>query len=156
MSNFSFFDFSHQLIGERIELILDKTVKAIPEKNYVPAYFFHIRLKDTKENIGKADIRIGYTEDLVRFGGQIGYRIFEQFRGHSYAVEACNLLKIVAQKHHMDVIWITCDENNSASKRVLQKLGCSEVELINLPESHDLYKNGQRKVWRYRLIVYPQ
>lgn len=153
MTNFTFNDYGNTLSDGEIYLQVSRMNPADPVKKYVPAYFFDIRLVSTDEIIGAMDLRIGYTDDLVWYGGQVGYRIDEPFRGHSYASKACKLLSKVALDHNMDVIWITCDENNMASQRTLEKMGCSRVSLMTLPEDHDLYQRGQRRVWRFRWIT---
>ena len=73
-----------------IKLIVDRLVEGNPDKNWVPAYHFHIC--DLRGNtMGACDLRIVYTAGLY-FGGHIGYRINEEYRGHHYAAKACKLL----------------------------------------------------------------
>lgn len=153
MTGFKFNNYNKTLSDGEIYLRINKMNEADPVKKYVPAYIFDICFVLTDEVIGAIDIRIGYTDDLVWYGGQIGYHIDDEFRGHGYASKACKLLKKVAIDHNMDVIWITCDENNKASQRTLEKIGCTRIALMPLPEYHDLYQRGQRRVWRYRWIV---
>jgi predicted acetyltransferase len=154
MCDFKFNKYGDTLTDGELVLRVNREAPGIPEKKWVPAYFFDIYLVSANKKVGTADLRIGYTDDLVWYGGLIGYGIDEKFRGNSYASKACELIKRVAKDHGMDVLWITCEENNIASKRTLEKLGCSFVGIMDLPEYHDLYKRGQRRVRRYRWIVY--
>lgn len=153
MNSFIFNTYEDILTDGQIILRVKAMNQAIPQKKYVPAYMFNIFLLDTDEIIGDVDIRIGYTDDLVWYGGHVGYKIDEPFRGHGFAMQACKLIKKVAQDHGMDVLWITCDENNNASIRTLEKIGCKKIGLIDLPRNHDLYQIGQRRVWRFRWII---
>ena len=73
-----------------IVLQLDRTSEAMPEKNWVPAYYFSICLPDGTK-IGSCDLRIGHSSRLY-YGGNIGYGIDAAYRGHHYAMKACRLL----------------------------------------------------------------
>jgi len=88
-------------------------------------------------------LRIGYTDGLY-YGGQIGYDVHEEYRGHGYAGQACLLLAPVAKAHKMEKLLITNDIKNLASKRVCEKIGTRFIREARLPEWSDLYKEGQR------------
>ncbi len=115
---------------------------AIPEKKWVPSYAFGIYLGD--ERIGDIDLRVGYTESLY-YGGQIGYSIHEEHRGHGYAAAACRLLVPVIKAHGMKTVLITNNITNTASRRVCEKLGAKLLRQPMLPDWHDLYHAGQRQ-----------
>lgn len=66
--------------------------------------------------MGVCDLRIGYTEGLY-FGGHIGYSIDPEFRGHHYAAQACELLFLLAAKHHMPYLIISCNPDNWPSRK---------------------------------------
>lgn len=90
-------------------------------------------------------MRIGYTDGLY-YGGQIGYGIDEQYRGHGYAEKACRLLVPVTRAHGMKKVLITNNHTNIASKRTCEKLGAKLIHIARLPEWHDLFKEGKRFV----------
>lgn len=78
------------LKNEEIQLLLEKTVEADPAKDWLPAY--HFSICDMAGNrMGTCDLRIGHNES-VYYGGNIGYRVEEPYRGHHYAGKACLLL----------------------------------------------------------------
>lgn len=139
----SFVDFIEvpELADDEIELICIEKTPAIPEKKFVPAYSFEIRRDGQK--IGAISLRIGYTEGLY-YGGNIGYGIDENFRGHNYAMKACKLLAPVIKAHGMTKILITNNNTNIASKRTCEKLAAKLLRVARLPEWHDLYKMGRR------------
>lgn len=126
-----------------IYLVCTAKKEAIPAKKYVPAYDFAVCKEG--EKIGHINLRIGYTDGLY-YGGQIGYGVDDQYRGHGYAAQACCLLLPVAKTHGMKKLLITNDHTNHASKRVCEKLGAHFLRVARLPEWHELYKEGLRSV----------
>jgi len=132
-----------ELTDGEIELICIAKKPAIPEKKWVPAYEFEIRTNGCCA--GEINLRIGYTDSLY-YGGQIGYAVDEQYRGHGYAAKACRLLAPVIREHGMKKVLITNEHTNIASRRTCEKLGAKLIRKARLPEWHDLYKEGQRFV----------
>ena len=131
-----------------IVLRLDRTCDAQPEKNRVPAYYFSICLPDGTK-IGHCDLRIGHNERLY-IGGNIGYGIDSEYRGHHFAAKACELLFRQAVKHHMDYVIITCDPANKASSATCELAGGRYLETAEIPDWHDMYEEGGRQVMVYR------
>ena len=131
-----------------IFLRLNRTCDAQPEKGWVPAYYFDICLKDGT-GIGQCDLRIGHNERLY-YGGNIGYGIDEAYRGRHYAAKACRLLFRLARKHGLDYVIITCDPSNKASARTCELAGGKYLETAEIPEWHNMYEEGLRRVRIYR------
>ena len=135
---------------DEIFLKLDKTVDANPIKNFVPAYHFKIcRLSDAIE-VGFCDLRIGHNEGLY-YGGNIGYTVYEQFRGNHYAGKACLLLFELAHSHMMEYLYITCNPDNFASKKTCEFAGATLEKIIDLPIDNDMYLEGERRKCIYRV-----
>jgi len=124
-----------------ISLICQEIHSANSEKNWVPVYLFDI-LKNG-EKVGGINLRIGYNE-MLYYGGNIGYRVDEAHRGNGYAVRACRLLVAAAKAHSMTKLFITNEYRNAASMRVCEKLGARLLRTAPVPEWHDLYKKGDR------------
>jgi len=133
---------------DEIMLHLDRTGEGVPEKNWLPAYYFSICLPDGTP-VGHCDLRIGHNEK-VYYGGNIGYGVDEPYRGHHYATKACRLLFELAKKHGMDYLYITCNVTNPASARTCEYAGGKLVAIENLPQDNDMYKEGMRQVRVYR------
>ena len=131
-----------------IMLRLNRTCEAQPEKNWVPAYYFDICLTDGTR-IGECDLRIGHNDRLY-IGGNIGYGIDEAYRGHRFAAQACELVFRQARKHGLEYVIITCDPSNAASARTCELAGGKYLETASVPENHDMYERGLRRVKIYR------
>lgn len=142
-----FFD-TGDLKTNEIELRLTKTCEAQPDKGWVPAYYFNICLADDTV-IGSCDLRIGHNEKTY-YGGNIGYRINEPFRGNNYAAKACFLLLKLARKHDMTYVIITCDPDNIASSKTCLKAGGSLIGIADIPADNEMYAEGKRRVMIYR------
>lgn len=147
---FTFFDTSDLRDGE-IFLRLERTGEAVPEKRWVPGYYFDICLLDGTK-IGHCDLRIGHN-DKTYIGGNIGYGIDEPYRGHRYAAKACALLFMQARKHGMDHLYITCDPDNTASSRTCQIAGGEYIETADIPEDNEMYAEGKRRAMVYRFAL---
>lgn len=131
-----------------IYLRLDHTGEADPARGWVPAYFFDICLAGKK--IGHCDLRVGHNENTY-VGGNIGYTIYEPYRGHRYAVCAVRLLLNLARRHDMQYIIIVCGLDNLASARTCELAGGKFVGIIPVPESNTIMRNlGLLEVRVYR------
>ena len=130
-----------ELTDGEIELVCVGKKPPIPEMKRVPAYKFEICRNSSR--VGKITLRIGYTDNLY-YGGQIGYAVDEQHRGHGYAEKACRLLVPVIRAHGMKKVLITNNHTNIASRRTCEKLGAKLIRTAPIPVWHELYQNGQR------------
>ena len=109
-----FYD-TNQLKTDEIFLKIEKTTEANPEKRWVPSYHFKICLVSDETEVGECDFRVGNTEKIY-FGGNIGYIVYEHYRGNHYAGKACLLLFELAKMHNMNYLYITCNPDNIASR----------------------------------------
>lgn len=139
------------LKNEEIQLILEKTVNEDKEKEWLPAYHFAICNNDG-EKMGTCDLRIGHN-DKVYYGGNIGYRIEEMYRGHHYAGKACLLLFELARKHNLDYLIITCNPDNYASRRTCEYAGGQLLEIVELPEDNDMRLEGETEKCIYKFLI---
>lgn len=139
------------LKNEEIQLVLEKIVQGDTEKGWVPAYHFAICNND-KKKLGVCDLRIGHNDKLY-YGGNIGYRIDAEHRGHHYAGKACLLLFELARKHDMEYLIITCNPDNYASRKTCQYAGGELLEIVKLPEDNDMRQDGdsEKCIFRFQL-----
>jgi len=138
---FTFLDYP-SFSDEEIDLRLTRTIERDDEKGYVPAYVYSVFLRHGTEAIGYIDIRIGENENLY-YGGHIGYRIREKFRGNGYAGKACRLIVPLALAHGMTMLRITCNPDNAASRRTIEKLGAEFMGIVAVPEYNEMYLRGE-------------
>ena len=116
-----------------MELVILEEVKDHLPKGFDPYTIFLIMVDDNE--VGRLVLRSG-DESSRYFDGHIGYTIDEEYRGHNYAYQACLLLKeYVTEKS----LIITCDPNNIASKKTIEKLGCEYIETKPVPKSLKKY-----------------
>ncbi len=135
--------------GAEIDLVLLETREAVPEKEYLPCYVFDICIHGSEIKAGIISLRVGYNRN-IHYGGNIGYGIFEEFRGHHYASKACLLLKDLAVSHGHDHLIITCDPDNIASRRTCEYIGSELLEIVNLPEWTEMFQMGKKIKCRYK------
>lgn len=148
--DYMFFDVEDLKTNE-IFLKLTKTSEEQPEKKWLPAYYFDICLLNGTV-IGHCDLRIGYNEKTY-IGGNIGYGIDEEYRGHHYAAIACELLFKQARKHRMDYLIITCVPNNIPSSRTCEIAGGKFLEIAAIPEDNEMYAEGKRQVKIFKFDI---
>lgn len=139
------------LRNDEIYLRLRETKEGIPEKQYLPSYKFDICLLDDTK-IGTCDLRIGHNSKLY-IGGNIGYEVYEEYRGHKYAAKACKLLFELARKHDLGYVIITCVPTNKASSRTCELVGGKFLEIADIPEDNEMYAQGKRQVMIYKITL---
>lgn len=136
------------LCDGEIRLALERTADGDPVKKWVPAYHFHIC--DMQGNkMGKCDLRIGHNE-LLYYGGNIGYSVDEPYRGHHYAGKACKLLFELARRHELGYVIITCAPENVASYKTCEYAGGVLLETAELPPENNMRQEGKTHVRIYR------
>ncbi|MFR7592506.1 MAG: GNAT family N-acetyltransferase [Longibaculum sp.] len=96
-------------------------------KGFTPYYIYSMMIENIE--VGRLTLRIG-TDEQLYYSGHIGYTVFEEYRGHNYAYQACCLLKEIVSHDHL---LITCDPHNIASQKTIEKLGCEYIETVYIP-----------------------
>ncbi len=126
-----------------INLITDGTITMSLGYVYNNQHLYKIYLDD--KEIGYCDLRIGHNASLYYYGN-IGYRIYEDYRGHNYSYYASLLLIEIAKRYEVDYLLITCDPDNYASKKVIEKLGFEFIREARVPLWHPLFKESKHKL----------
>lgn len=138
------------LYDRELCLRLAHTAEANPARGFVPAYEFAVVRHADDIAVGRVNLRIG-SVDTLRVAGNIGYAIDEAHRGHRYALKACRLLLPLARGHGLERLCITCNPDNTASRRTAELLGARLDGIEPIPPEHDLYRRGERCVCLYVL-----
>lgn len=142
-----------ELRDKDLWLSLDAKHPADEIKKWVPYYHFSLHLDGVKESVGTLDFRAAVSENLSQLGGYLGYAVKEQYRGQHIAERACRLLLPFVQSHGFKELWITTTPENIASRRTLERLGASMIEIVDVPKESDMYELGERQKCRYLLML---
>jgi tagatose 1,6-diphosphate aldolase len=132
-----------------IRLRFSHIVDGDPAHDLVPFYHFRILTHDRQE-AGHINFRVGDTEHIRLFAGHLGFAINEPFRGRGWAGQACRALAPFVRTIYNTVI-MTCDPDNLASRRTIEKLGAQFLEEVSLtrPVSHcDGIRTKRRYEWK--------
>lgn len=73
--------------------------------------------------IGEVSIRHHLNDALMQYGGHIGYGIRYSEWGHGYGTRLLNLALMKAKEMGISYPMITCDDDNIASAKVIEKNG---------------------------------
>jgi predicted acetyltransferase len=119
----------------------------------VPTYYFRMVHRDSKEDLGRINLRVASTPHIELYAGHIGYGVHPASRGHRYAARATRLLIPLARELHLNPLWITTDPDNIASRRSCELAGAEFVEIVDVPATCIINRDGHPKKCRYRLQV---
>jgi predicted acetyltransferase len=149
---FAFIDGALPSDGD-LQLVLAECIPAENSPWGVPAYTFSMQ-DPGGEYMGRIRLRVGWSENVIRYAGHVGYAVEPAHRGHRYAARACRLIIPRAKQHGMTNLWITCQPDNMPSRRTLELLGAEYVGVIDVPPEYPLDAGAERKkmCFRFRLV----
>lgn len=137
-------DVSH-LYDDAVMLKLNRYQYGTSYVGGLPSYFFTIAdAAEPRREMGSCDLRVGMSAPIP-YAGHIGYRIYAPYRGHHYAEHAARLLLHFACELGMPEVIITCDPDNMASRRTLERLGGRFLAVVDVPEESPCYQAGDRQ-----------
>ena len=138
------------LVDLDLELTLDRMDPMRPEDRWAASYVFDMVERPSQTKVGQISLRLADTEELLFYGGHVGYGVEEPFRGRHYAARSVKLLLPLAKRIGMKTLWITCDPANIASRRTCEIAGGELVEILEIPSTSPMYGQGRRESCRYR------
>jgi len=114
--------------GYTFEEALDRCLKMEDEDyaksvNRCPGKTFLLIREDDNRIVGSINIRWNLNEEMLRFGGHIGYGIRPTERRKGYNKINLYMGIIEARKVGLDRIMLDCDVNNLGSDKTLKALG---------------------------------
>ena len=130
-----------------VRLLFIHLIPGLPARGFVPAYQFRVLLVNGPD-VGHLNFRVGATKHVRFCAGHIGYGILEPFRGHGYAFQACRAVAPFVRQFYEAVI-ITCDSDNHASRRTIEKLGADFLDEVTVPPDDPHYRRGPTRKRRY-------
>jgi predicted acetyltransferase len=107
--------------------------EAVPE-GLVPSYHFFLQ-EDDGTLIGGIRLRLALTDSLRVEGGHVGYDVRPSYRNRGYATRMLELLLGKARAFGMEKVLVTCDADNLASARVIEKCGGALDSTVPPPSS---------------------
>ena len=90
-------------------------------EGYVPHSTFWLVMND--QILGVSNLRHRVTEELLRYGGHIGFGIRPSARRRGYGAELLRATLLEAGKLGLRRLRVTCDRNNAASARTIVSNG---------------------------------
>jgi predicted acetyltransferase len=139
-SGFIFAHYWETIAGEDFETF----VKYVPEfakgvhlpEGHVPCSFL-FAFNEAGELVGRTSIRHDLTDHLRKIGGHIGYAVVPKYRRRGYATEilkeSLNFIKLNFPE--LNKVLVTCDEQNIASKKTIEKNGGILEDIVVIPDS---------------------
>ena len=123
-------DFSRAPAGELLKRYDDFRCGRDLPPGWVAADYYWLVDEDKNRFIGEIGIRHGLTEALRRYGGHIGYAVrpSEWNKGHGTLMLGLALEK--ARDLGITTAMITCDDDNAASARVMEKNGFTLLDRV--------------------------
>jgi hypothetical protein len=115
-----------------VSLAFVKIVPGDDAKGFAPAY--HFRILVGNHDAGHINFRVGESEHVRICAGHIGFEVSEAFRGHGYALQACQALAPFVRIVYPTVI-LTCDPENTASRRTIEKLSANFIDETRVPRT---------------------
>lgn len=104
----------------------------------VPADFLLAVVPDgagTGEQIvGRASIRYGLTDYLLKYDGHIGYAVAPEHRRKGYATEILRQSLALLAARGVERAVVTCDEDNVASYRTIEACGGMLENIVDGPD----------------------
>lgn len=137
------------LENENIRLSLVYRLSHPTEPHWLPSVVFDIEEKVSGKIVGRCDLRFGMNP-YMWYMGNIGYTIYPPYRGHRYAAQASELLLELA-KESMDEVIITCNPDNIASIKTIERLGAEFLGVEDVPLGHELHQQGEGVKCIYRV-----
>lgn len=141
-----------ELQDDTIKLTLSRLLqKGHRDAGEMPIYMFNIRRLDGVM-VGQCNLLAGHNPKMY-YTGNIGYGIWECYRGQHYGLRAARLLVRLAANLGMEEVYLLIDTDNLPSLRIAQHLGAENLGIVDVPPGNIEYLKGSRQKYRYRLIL---
>jgi len=105
------------------------------------SYDYNLTVDGTK--VGHLRLTLGNGQELY-YLGHIGYTVEELYRGHGYAERAVRMIMSAAAGAGLNKLIITCNPDNYASIKTIERLGGELIRTADVPKTHYMYKSGER------------
>jgi predicted acetyltransferase len=99
---------------------------------WVPATFLLAVVEDTV--VGRTSIRHTLNDHLLALGGHIGCAVLPEHRRRGYATEILRQSVVIARSYDVSPVLVTCDEDNIASARTIERCGGTLANVVANPD----------------------
>ena len=129
-------DATEETLAARVPGLLAQSDPAtvLPEGRVHSDYWWMV---EDGEFVGYVAVRHALTDFLLEQGGHIGYAVRPSRRGRGHATRALALALDRARELGLDRVLLTCDEDNVASRRTIERGG----------GVHEDTRHGKRRYW---------
>lgn len=93
--------------------------------------------------VGRTSIRHELNDFLLAEGGHVGYAVLPAYRRRGYATEILRQSLVIARSQGVDRVLVTCDEDNVASVRVIERCGGVLENVTKAPDGGP----GTKRYW---------
>jgi len=107
--------------------------------------YFAVRKSDEKV-VGCIELRHMLNEALAVIGGHIGFSVIPEERRKGYATEMLKLVLAEAEKAGIEKVLLTCDVDNIASRKTVEKCGGKK-------EQEDAFVLDGEPYYKYWIIL---
>ena len=116
-------DFAFQFDRETSFTLYVETVQSWENgmEGFVPCTYLVAVVRD--QIVGRVSIRHELNDFLREYGGHVGYGVIPSERGKGYATEILRQALDICAEMKLRKIMISCDVDNLASKKVIEKNG---------------------------------
>jgi len=104
---------------ERLRLQSDESFEIAPDRVHATYWW----IVEDGNYLGAITLRHALTDRLLEGGGHIGYGVRPSARGRGLAAWALGQVAEIARARGMDRVLITCDEDNKASAKTIERNG---------------------------------
>ena len=113
---------SPQTFAEYVSFLTSQRHEDAPRPSaYVPST--ELWMTDGAEFVGRISLRHRLTDALLTWGGHIGYAVRPSARRKGYAGQALGLMLRRCAELGIDPVLVTCDVDNEASRRTIERNG---------------------------------
>jgi predicted acetyltransferase len=92
--------------------------------------------------VGRVSVRHALNDYLHMFIGHVGFAVISEFRCRGYATEMLRQALVIARAQGVDRVLLTCDEDNVASARTIERNGGVLENRVDLPDG-----GTKRRYW---------
>lgn len=118
--------FTRALTGLTYEAWLEESARledpAMLPEGYVPSHVFFLS-SDSGELLGHISVRTRLNEALAQYGGHVGYIVSPVHRGRGFGGHLLQLGLEEARRLGLKEVLITCDQDNLASRKMIESRG---------------------------------